>query len=84
MEPYLEVAEISIIKSERNKLILVFFKVFGHAVRIANKVGSTIKIPCIASSQQHHSNVPAIFPGKKFHRNVAFPLLDHKIIFMDQ
>ena len=47
-------------------LDLSFVKKFDHACRIANKVGTTVNMPRIASRQQHPSNAPTISPCQYF------------------
>ena len=85
IEGYQEIVEISrLYKIDRKRVDSGFVKIFDHAVRIADKVGTTVVMPQIASRQQHCSNAPAISPCEYFQRSVAIPLLDHIITFVDQ
>ena len=85
VEAYQEIDKISgLHKIDQKRVDSGFVKVFGHAVRIADKVGTTVVMPRITSRQQHRSNAPAISPCEYFQRNVAIPLLDHIIMFVDQ
>lgn len=61
-----------------------FIKIFDHSIRIAEKVGSTIKMPCIASRQQHRNNTKATTPCEYFLKNTAIPFLDYIISFIDE
>ena len=85
LEAHQQIAEISrVYKLEQQNVDSGFVKIFEHACRITNKVGSTVEMLRIASRQQHRSNAPAISPCEYFQRNVAIPLLDHIIMFIDQ
>ena len=85
LEAHQQIAEISRVYTlERQNVDSGFAKIFEHACRITNKVGSTVAMPRIALRQQHRSNAPAISPCEYFQRNVAIPLLDHIIMFIDQ
>jgi len=55
--------------------------IFECSKKFAEKVGSTVQMPRIASRQQHFSNAAADNPCQK---NVAIPLLDRIIAFLDQ
>ena len=85
IEAYEEITEISkVYKDERKNIDAGFAKIFDQSIRIADKVGSTVGMPRIASRQQHCSNAAATTPCKYFQINVAIPLLDHIIEFIDQ
>lgn len=85
VEAYEEILEITnTYKDERRNVECGFAKIFEHSKRVAEKVGSTIEMPRIASRQQHRSNAAADTPCEYFQRNVAIPLLDHIISFLDQ
>ena len=84
IEAYEEISEISkVYKDERKNIDVGFAKVFDQSIRIGDKVGSTVGMPRIAS-RQHRSNAAATTPCKYFQINVAIPLLDHIIEFIDQ
>ena len=85
IKAYEEITEISkVYKDERKNIDAGFAKIFDQSIRIADKVGSTVGMPRIASRQQHRSNAAATTPCKYFQINVAIPLLDHIIGFIDQ
>ena len=85
IETHEEIKEIDQTYSlERKHVDSGFAKIFEHSKRVAEKVGSTVQMPCIASRQQHCSNAAAVNPCEYFQRNVAIPLLDHIVLFLDQ
>jgi len=61
-----------------------FAKIFEHSRRIAEKIDFPIQMPHIVSRQRHRSNATADNPSDYFQRNVAIPLLDHIISFLEQ
>jgi len=85
LEAYHEILEISrVYKIEQKNIDSGYVKVSKHPCRIADKVGCTVSMPRIVSRQRHRCNAPAISPCEYFHRNIAIPLLDHIIMFIDQ
>ena len=72
------------LKDERRNIDSGFGKIYDHAIRIAEKIGTTAEMPRIASRQWHHSNSEATNPLEYFKRNVAITFLDHIITFIDQ
>jgi len=85
IEAHEEIKEITrTYRKERENVDSGFAKIFEHSQRIAEKVDSTIQMPRIASRQQHRSNAAADNPCEYYQRNVAIPLLDHIISFLDQ
>ena len=85
IEAHEEITEITKTYSlERKNVDSGFAKIFEHSKRVAEKVDCTIQMPRIASRQKHRSNAAADNPCEYFQRNVAIPLLDHIISFLDQ
>ena len=85
IEAHEEITEITKTYSlERKNVDSGFAKIFEHSKRVAEKVDCTIQMPRIASRQKHRSNAAADNPCEYFQKNVAIPLLDHIISFLDQ
>ena len=61
-----------------------FGKIYYYAIRIAEKIGSTVEMPHVASKQWHHSDTEAFNPLEYYKRNVAIPFLDHITEFIKQ
>jgi len=61
-------------------LVVTSVRFYDHSIRIAEKVGSTVEMPHIASRHQHRSNAEAT-TREYFLRNIAIPLLDYIINF---
>ena len=57
-------------------------KWYKSAVELAEKINVTPKIPRIAASMRHHSNIPAENEEIYFRRNLTIPVLD-EVIFLD-
>ena len=68
----------------RENVTFGFAKIFEHSRRIAEKIDCPIQMPRIVSRQRHRSNAAADNPCDYFQRNVAIPLLDHIISFLEQ
>ena len=66
---------------ERANVDSGFHKIYGHAVRMADKVGSQPSKRRSGQNlkQQHHSNAPAETIEEYYKRNSAIPFLDHVI-----
>ena len=62
---------------ERENVDSSFAPIYAQGIRMAEKVGTTIGMPRIASRQQHRSNAEASFPCEYCRRNVVIPFLDH-------
>ena len=85
VEAYEQIEEISkIFRDERLNIDSGFSKIYDHAIRIAEKIGTKAEMLRIASRQRHRSNSEATNPLEYFKRNVAIPFLDHVITFIDQ
>ena len=85
VEAYEQIEEVSkIFRDERLNIDSGFSKIYDHAIRIAEKIGTKAEMLRIASRQRHRSNSEATNPLEYFKRNVAIPFLDHVITFIDQ
>lgn len=86
VEVYEQINEVSkTFRDERQNIDSGFGKIIhDHAMRMAEKIGTTAEMPYIASRQRHRSNNEATNPLEYFKRNVAIPFLDHIIAFIDQ
>lgn len=71
-------------QKERKEVDSSFAVIYTQSVWMANKVGTVVEMPRIASKQQHRSNAPASSPREYYQRNVAIPVLDHIIACIDQ
>ena len=68
----------------RENVTFGFAKIFEHSRRIAEKIDCPIQMPRIVSWQRHCSNATAGNRCNYFQRNVAIPLLDLIISFLEQ
>ena len=60
VEAYEQIKEVSkMFRNERQNIDSGFGKIYDHAIRIAEKIGTTAEMPCIVSRQQHRSNTEA-------------------------
>ena len=85
VEAHEQIEEVSqMFKDERQNIESGFSKIYDHAIRIAEKIGTPAEMPRIASRQRHRSNTEASNPLEYYKRNVAIPFLDHIIAFIDQ
>ena len=76
VEAYEQINEISkTFKDEWENIDLGFGKIYDHAMRMAEKIGTIAEMPRIASRQCHRSNTEATNPLEYFKRNVAIPFL---------
>ncbi|KAL9970155.1 hypothetical protein ACROYT_G022483 [Oculina patagonica] len=50
---------------------------YVQAVQMAEKIGTTPEMPCIAKRQIHHSNTPAATLEEYYRLNLTIPFLDH-------
>ena len=81
VEAYEQINEVSkTFRDERQNIDSGFGKIYDHAMRMAEKVGTTAEMPRIASRQQHCSNNEATNPLEYFKTNVAIPFLYHIIV----
>lgn len=71
-------------RNERQNIDSGFGKIYDHAIRIAEKIGTTVEMLRIVSRQRHCNNSEAANPLEYYKRNVAIPFLDHIIAFLDQ
>ena len=85
VEAYEQIKEVfKMFRDERQNIDSGFDKIYDHAIRIAEKIGTTAEMPRVASRQRHRSNTEAANPLEYYKRNVAIPFLDHIIAFIDQ
>ena len=67
VEAYEQIKEVSkTFKDERQNIDSGFGKIYDHAIRIAEKIGTTAEMPRIASRQRHRSNSEATNPLEYF------------------
>ena len=84
VEAYQQIKEVSkTFEDERKNVDSGFGKIYDHAIRIAEKIGTTAEIPRVAARQWHRSNTEVSNPLEYYKRNVAIPFLDHIIEFID-
>lgn len=85
VEAYQQIKEVSkTFEDEQKNVNSGFGKIYDHAVRTAEKIGTTAEMPCVVARQRHRSNTEASNPLEYYKRNVAIPFLDHIIEFIEQ